>query len=209
VPDAHARATYERTGIGGRLPPGRRPAVVVADLCLGFTDARCSLGADLDAEVKATARLLAAARRRGVPVVFTTIAYDDAELERLLWTRKMPGLAELGPGSRWTRLDPRLDRRPDEPVIVKQGASAFFGTQLASVLVSAGVDSVVLCGASTSGCVSDGGRPHAVRLAGGRAARVRRGPRAGRGGGEPIRHRRQVRRRGLTRRGPRYVEVHA
>jgi len=153
VPDADARATYERVGIGGRLPAGRRPALLVVDLCLGFTDPRCSLGADLDAEVEATARLLAAARGRGMPVVFTTIAYDDAELERLLWTRKMPGLAELGARSRWTRLDPRLDRRPDEPVIVKQGASAFFGTQLASVLVSAGVDSVMLCGASTSGCV--------------------------------------------------------
>jgi maleamate amidohydrolase len=153
MPDAHARATYERAGIGGRLPAGRRPAVLVVDLCLGFTDTRCSLGADLDAEVEATARLLAAARGRGVAVVFTTIAYDDGELERLLWARKMPALAELGPGSPWTQLDPRLDRQPDEPVIVKQGASAFFGTQLASVLVSAGVDSVVLCGASTSGCV--------------------------------------------------------
>ena len=153
MPDAHARATYERAGIGGRLRPGCRPAVLVVDLCLGFTDPRCSLGADLEAEVAATARLLAAARARGLPVVFTTIAYDDAELERLLWAQKMPGLGELGADSPWTELDPRLERRSDEPLIVKQGASAFFGTQLAPVLVRDGVDTVLLCGASTSGCV--------------------------------------------------------
>ena len=65
----------------------------------------------------------------------------------------MPALGDLQLGGRWVEIDPRLEPRDDETVIVKKGASAFFGTNLASILVSQGVDSVILCGATTSGCV--------------------------------------------------------
>ncbi len=67
--------------------------------------------------------------------------------------QKVPALAALQIGGKWAELDPRLGARDDETVIMKKGASGFFGTNLASVLVSQGVDSVILCGATTSGCV--------------------------------------------------------
>jgi nicotinamidase-related amidase len=67
--------------------------------------------------------------------------------------QKVPALAALQLGGPWAEIDPRLGRRDDETVLVKKGASGFFGTNLVSVLVSQGVDSVILCGATTSGCI--------------------------------------------------------
>jgi nicotinamidase-related amidase len=132
---------------------GTRPAVLVVDFSCGFTDPACALGSDLDDAVGATARLLAVARAQSLPVVFTTIAFGPDGADGGIWTQKMPALVELEVGSRWVEIDPRLERREHEPIVVKKGASAFFGTNLPAILVTAGVDSVVLCGATTSGCV--------------------------------------------------------
>ncbi len=65
----------------------------------------------------------------------------------------MPALGELQVGGRWVEIDPRLEARDDEAVVLKKGASGFFGTNLAAILVTQGVDSVILCGATTSGCI--------------------------------------------------------
>src|SRR5262249_56545224 len=70
-----------------------------------------------------------------------------------LGLQKAPRLAELEVGGRWVDIAPRLEPRDDEPVVLKKGASGFFGTNLASILLTQGVDSVVLCGATTSGCI--------------------------------------------------------
>ena len=139
-------------GFGGDLGFGARPAVVVVDLVNGFTDPASPLGADLDAVVESTRTLLDAAREAAVPVLFTTVVYDDAnERAAEVFLRKVPALAVLRPGSPWIEVDARLGRRDGEPVLPKAFASAFFGTPLASML--AGRDTLVVCGASTSGCV--------------------------------------------------------
>ena len=148
-----ARETYERAHIGGRVDVGGRPAVVVVDFCLGFTDPACSVGSELTAEVEATRRLLDAARRKGLLVVFTTIAYEPHLVDAGVWLRKMPGLGELVIGSKWVELDDRLGRRENEPLLAKKGASAFFGTNLGAILAAKRIDTVLLCGATTSGCV--------------------------------------------------------
>jgi len=153
VTDEAARKTYERAGLGRSVARGERPAVLVVDFSCGFTDPDCPLGADLTPEVEATRRLLDAARQRGVPVVYTTIAFEPSLRDGGLWMQKVPALAALQLGGRWAEIDPRLDRRADETVIVKKGASGFFGTNLASVLVSQQIDTVILCGATTSGCI--------------------------------------------------------
>jgi nicotinamidase-related amidase len=127
--------------------------VLVVDFSCGFTDPECDLGSDLTAEVEATKRLLDAARDKGLPVIFTTIGFEESLKDGGLWLQKVPSLGDLQLGGRWVELDPRLERRPEETVIVKKVASAFFGTNLASVLISQGIDSVILCGATTSGCV--------------------------------------------------------
>jgi maleamate amidohydrolase len=137
---------------GGQAGFGARPAVVVVDLNLGFTDPASPLACDLDDVLVQTRALLDVARARGVPVLFTTIVYDEvASAAAAVFLRKVPALRVLAPGTRWVEIDSRLGRLPEEPVIGKAHASAFFGVPLAALL--AGRDTLVICGASTSGCV--------------------------------------------------------
>lgn len=151
--DDAAREVYAKAGLGQAVTLGDRPAVLVIDFSCGFTDPECPLGSDLGPQVEATRRLLDAARAKGLPVVFTTIAFEPSLKDGGLWMQKVPALGVLQLGGPWAEIDPRLGPREDETVLVKKGASGFFGTNLASVLVSQGVDSVILCGATTSGCV--------------------------------------------------------
>jgi nicotinamidase-related amidase len=132
---------------------GSKPGVLVIDFTCGFTDPECSLGADMTAEIEATKTLLDAARERGLPIVYTTIGFAPHGKDGGLWTEKVPNLMDLELDGKWVEIDPRLEPRDDEVIIMKKGASGFFGTNLASVLVSQGVDTVILCGATTSGCV--------------------------------------------------------
>lgn len=148
-----ARAIYSRSGIGGRVGLGDRPAVIVVDLQYGFTDEASPLGGSLDEVIAATASLLDAARGKGLPVAFTSVTFQESHLQRLVWLRKMPGLASLIEGSRWCDIDERVKPAPGEPVFAKQAASAFFGTSLISFLLGASADSLIVTGCVTSGCV--------------------------------------------------------
>jgi nicotinamidase-related amidase len=153
VSDEEAREVYAAARLGQRVTLGSRPAVLVVDFSCGFTDPECTLGADMSAEVEATRRLLDTARGRGLPVIFTTIGYESSLKDGGLWLQKVPSLGELQIGGRWVEIDPRMEPREDETIVLKKGASAFFGTNLPAILVSQGVDSVILCGATTSGCI--------------------------------------------------------
>jgi maleamate amidohydrolase len=145
--------TYEEAGLGRPLPRGSHPAVLVVDFSCGFTDPAYAAGSDLTAEVLATRVLLDVARGQGVPVIFTTIAFEPGAKDGGLWTRKFPSLAQLQIGDRTEQIDARLARGPGETIIRKKGASAFFGTNLSAILVTQHIDTVVLCGATTSGCI--------------------------------------------------------
>jgi nicotinamidase-related amidase len=153
VSDEQAHEVYEKAGLGQSVTLGSRPAVLVIDFSCGFTDPECSLGSDCTAAVEQTKRVLDVAREKGFPVIFTTIGFEPSLKDGGLWMQKAPALADLQIGGKWVDIDPRLEPRDDETVVMKKGASGFFGTNLASILVSQGVDSVVLCGATTSGCV--------------------------------------------------------
>lgn len=131
---------------------GSRPALLLVDLIEGFTDPDCPLGSDADAVVEATGRLLKAFRARGLPVVFTTVVYHDESQARVFRDR-VPALEILKPGTRWVRIDPRLAPASGEPVFEKLWASAFFSTGLDDYLRGEGVDSLVVTGLTTSGCV--------------------------------------------------------
>ena len=144
---------YGRAGFGHRVVRGDRPAVVVVDLTNGFTDPEQPTGADLAAVVAHTRNLVDAARKAAIPVVFTTIAFDPARLGASAWLRKATGMAALVEGSPLVEVDARLEKRRDEVLVTKSGASAFFGTDLCAVLTAQGVDTVVITGATTSGCV--------------------------------------------------------
>ena len=151
--DEQARDVYAKAGLGQGVTMGERPAVLVIDFSCGFTDPECALGSDMTPEVEATKRLLDVARAKGLPIVYTTIGFEPSLKDGGLWMQKVPALGDLQMSGRWVDIDPRLAPRDDETVIVKKGASGFFGTNLASVLVSQKVDSVILCGATTSGCI--------------------------------------------------------
>lgn len=141
-------------GFHGRAGFGRRPALLVVDVNRGFTDPASPLVCDLDEVVEAIRSLLDEARRAGIPVVYTTVSYSEADRQvAAAFIDKVPALLTLGVGTPWVEIDPRIAPLPSEPVLNKLFASAFFGTPLASLLAAARCDSVVVTGASTSGCV--------------------------------------------------------
>lgn len=152
--DDATRKLYEERGLGGRQGAGKRPALVIVDLNRGFTDPASPLHCDADSAVEATARLLAAARDAHCPVAFTTIEYDESGRRvAKAFIDKVPSLLTLAAGTPWPEIDNRIAPRPDEPVLLKLFASAFFGTPLAPMLAAAHCDTIVVTGASTSGCV--------------------------------------------------------
>lgn len=151
--DKHA--IYQHAQLGHKLGYGKRPAIVVVDFQIGFTaPERSPLAGNLDAEVAATNTLITAARKKYVPVIFTVVGYDPHRQDDAgLWPEKAPSLRLLTLGSELVDLDPRLNRAPEDLVIVKKYASGFFGTYLASTLTMKAVDTVVITGCTTSGCV--------------------------------------------------------
>ena len=141
-------------GFGGRGGFGRRPALIVVDMTLGFTDPESPLACDLDGPVENIRKLLEAARGAEIPVAFTTVAYRESDkLTAAAFIDKVPALLTLEAGSRWGEIDPRIAPRESEPVLNKLFASAFYGTGFPSLLAAAGVDTLIVTGASTSGCV--------------------------------------------------------
>jgi maleamate amidohydrolase len=147
-------AFYRERGFGGTAGFGRRPALLVIDLVNGFTDPSSSLGSDLDAVVAATRRLIDACRARDVPIVFTTVAFDGAKSQAAaVFMAKVPALRTLVAGSHAVEVDPRLGMQLTDTLITKQFASCFFGTALSSLLAAEGCDTVLVTGATTSGCV--------------------------------------------------------
>jgi maleamate amidohydrolase len=141
-------------GFHGRAGFGQRPALLVIDVNVGFTDPESPLVCDLESVVASIRRLIDEFRRAALPVVYTTVSYGEGDKAvAAAFIDKIPALLTLEAGSRWVEIDPRIAPLPSEPVLNKLWASAFFGTALSSLLASAGCDSVVVTGASTSGCV--------------------------------------------------------
>jgi maleamate amidohydrolase len=138
----------------GRVGWGARPAVLVIDLCRAYTEPGGPFELpDPGSAVAAASSLVEAARAGGRPVVWTAVRYAPGLADGGLFVQKVPALACFADGAPggWGELT--LKPRAGEPVVVKQYASAFFGTSLASTLRVAGVDTVVIAGVSTSGCV--------------------------------------------------------
>jgi maleamate amidohydrolase len=150
---AALREEFRSRGLGGRVGFGARPAVLVVDLVRGFTDPRSPLAGDLEPQIEATNTLLGVARRGDVPVLFSTVAYDAGLQDAGVWIRKIPSNHLLVEGSEWVEVDERLGRRDSEGVLVKKYASCFFGTDLASRLMSRRIDTLLVTGCTTSGCV--------------------------------------------------------
>lgn len=143
-----------RSGFYGSLQVGQRPALLVIDFQRGFTEQGLTpLASPCDPAIAATNTLIAATRPLG-PVIFTIVGYDANMRDAGHWPQKCPSLSALIRGTPACTLDPRLDYNPDtDMVLYKTQASAFFGTALAGVLAANGVDTLIVSGTTTSGCV--------------------------------------------------------
>lgn len=137
----------------GHIAPGERPALLVIDMAMAYLEPGSPLFLDGEAAVAATARLAATARRAGVPVVFTNVLYRPGGRDGALFYRKVPALKAFDEGSPLRAFPPALQPAPGDIVFTKQYASAFFGTALAPMLRAEGIDTLVITGFSTSGCV--------------------------------------------------------
>jgi N-formylmaleamate deformylase len=148
-----AHDVYERSGIGGRVGFGQRAAVLVVDFQNGFTDPASPVGGDMTPSIEATVTLLAEARRHGLPVAYTAVGFSPGLRDGATWLRKMPGLSVLVEGTSACDIDERVAPAPGDPVWVKRASSAFFGTPLVPFLTAAGVDTLIVVGCVTSGCI--------------------------------------------------------
>lgn len=148
---AHLRERYLARNWAGRVGFGKKPALIVIDMAKFWLAPREQIGADLESVLDATCRVLVQARQSGLPIFFTTFAFDPADppspQNRKLCMNVKAGDEHL------FELDPRLGRLPHEKVVRKRYASAFKGTNLHEMLTSLGIDTLIVTGISTSHCV--------------------------------------------------------
>ena len=129
-----------------------KPALLLVDMINGFTDPDCPLGTHCPEVITANCELLGAFRSKGLPVFFTTVVYHNDQ-QASVFRAKVPALNVLEPESHWVALHSRMGRLESEPLIEKQWASAFYKTDLNQQLKALSVDSLVVTGLTTSGCV--------------------------------------------------------
>lgn len=148
-------ANYARAGYHARQRWGRRPALLLVDFARAYFEPDSPLygGEGCVIARDNAARLLAVARETGTPVIFTEVRYQPGGIDGGVFFRKTPPLKVMEHGNPLGDLVEGLERRPGEPMVTKQYPSAFFGTSLAAMLTAMGVDTVLLTGLSTSGCV--------------------------------------------------------
>lgn len=145
---------FKDKGFGLRMGFGQRPALLVIDFVNAFTDPSTMLGSDLNTQIEAANRLIDSAHKHNFPVIFSTVSYDEEELyDSGIWAMKHKGTRLLIAGSAAVAIDARIHRNDRDPIIVKKYASCFFGTDLVPRLLNRCIDTLVIAGCSTSGCV--------------------------------------------------------
>lgn len=167
-------AFFKERGFGLKMGFGKRPALILIDFVRAFTDPTKMLGANLDSQIEAAGQLLGIAHEKKVPVIFSTVRYDDEGIaDAGIWSLKQKGSVTLGKDTDGSLVDPRLDFQRGDSLLVKKYASCFFGTDLVPRLMSRQVDTLIIMGCTTSGCVratavdavQNGFRPMVVREA--------------------------------------------
>lgn len=149
--DAELAANY--ASFNGRLAFGPRPALVVVDMMMAYFDPSSPFYAGVEAALASTERVLEACRAATLPIVFTRVVYEPGGANGGLFYKKIPALRVFDAGSPLIEFPPSLVPRDGELVISKQYASAFFGTPLAQVLRDGRVDTLLVTGVTTSGCI--------------------------------------------------------
>ena len=136
---------------------GNRPAVLVIDFIRAYTtEGAPFFGQGVVDAVAHSVPLLEAARKARVPVIYTKVLYHPSGIDGGLFVKKVPALRMLVEGEPLAEIDPSIAPEPEDLVIIKNYPSPFFGTSLNSTLMGLGIDTVILIGCSTSGCVRAG-----------------------------------------------------
>ena len=144
---------YRAQGFGHRVGIGARPALCIVDFVNGFVDPAIFGGGNIAQAVAQTVGLLAAARACGLPVAFSRVVYAADGSDDCAFVRKVPALSGLTEDAPASQIVAALAPRPHEPILRKTQPSAFFGTGYAERLRQLGVDTVIVAGCTTSGCV--------------------------------------------------------
>ncbi len=144
---------YKRQGFAQSVGIGERPALVLVDFVLSFTDPAHFGGGNIQQAIDNTVGMLAFARAHAMPVAHTRVVYADDGSDAGAFTRKAPGLLKLTEASPLSQIVDQVRPVEGEAVIRKRQASAFFGTEFASWLAWRRVDTLLVAGCTTSGCV--------------------------------------------------------
>lgn len=150
---AHQQDLYDKIGFSERIGFGNRPAVLVIDMCRGITEAGNPMHIDMDEHIPHINAICDAARAARVPVIFFTVEYHPDLADGGWFARKVPLVQGLLAGSTASQIDPRLPMYPHDHLIKKKFPSGFYGTHLQSLLSHLGIDTTIVLGNSTSGCV--------------------------------------------------------
>ncbi|HMS19132.1 N-carbamoylsarcosine amidohydrolase [uncultured Sphingorhabdus sp.] len=153
MPEADDLSANYSGAFNGHLPFGKKPALLIVDFVMAYLDKESPLYAGAEDALASNERLLEAARAAGVPVIFTNVVYEPGGSDGGLFYKKIPALKAFDKGSPLGDFPPTLRPEEGELVISKQYASAFFGTNLAAALLDKHVDTLLITGMSTSGCV--------------------------------------------------------
>lgn len=144
---------YEKAQFGGSMPAAKRPALILVDFVAAYLDPASPLYAGVEDTVESAARILKVARDVQIPVIFTNVEYHDGGKDGGVFYKKINALKLFDEGSKYGKFLPNLLPNDGELVITKQYASAFFSTILTDHLTKLNIDSLIVTGLSTSGCV--------------------------------------------------------
>lgn len=146
---------YRKHGLAARVGFGKRAALLVIDFVCAYTTPGSPLYAapGVPDAVTASVPVLTAARQAGIPVIYTTVAYAPDGRDGGIFLEKVPALRQLTNDSPLAQIVPELPPVAGELVVEKKYASAFFGTHIAATLTAQRIDTVILVGCSTSGCI--------------------------------------------------------
>ena len=132
---------------------GKKPALILIDFVEAYFDPNCALYADVEDALASAIRLQSVARENNIPVFYTNVVYHNSMVDGGRFFEKTKPLTNFRKGSKWGEWPKDLVPAEDELVISKQYPSAFFGTSLASTLAAQQIDSVIITGLTTSGCI--------------------------------------------------------
>lgn len=145
----------QSTYTGNKLGFGKHPALFVCDLQYAYTNPKAAIGFDATNVIGSINRIISHARKHKVKIFFSVLSYNDESLNnQSVWIEKVPQLKDLKEGTNLVALDERLDFEAQSDVIIqKPGASVFFGTDFDKQLKQKNIDTLIVTGCTTSGCV--------------------------------------------------------